>query len=249
MGRRDGGTTERRNGGTAVRQASGTGQDRCRAAALRLPLLPLLALFAGPTPLFAQDAPSALARAERAYASIRSLRAEFGQILSNPMLGDPEASSGTLYLVKPDKFAMRFDKPAGDRIVADGTWLWAYTPSTVKDQVIRQPVPTSGAATPNLFAQFVERPLERYDVTYVGRDTVAGDPVESVTLVPKRPDLGFRRATVAISEQTGWIRRLTLIEDSGQRRTLVLTAITPDAAVPAAEVTFTPPKGTKIVTP
>jgi outer membrane lipoprotein carrier protein len=144
---------------------------------------------------------------------------------------------------------MRFAEPAGDRIVADGTWLWAYTPSTVPNQVIRQPVPTSGAATPNLFAQFVERPLERYDVTYAGRDTVAGDPVDLVILVPKEPNLGFRRATVAVSERTGWLRRVALIEDSGQRRTLVLTALTPNADVPKNEVTFTPPRGTKVVSP
>lgn len=216
---------------------------RCRTAALTLlPFLPLL-------PLHAQDAPQALARAERAYAAVQSVRAEFGQIISNPMLGNPETSHGTLFLVKPDKFAMRFAKPAGDRIVADGTWLWAYTPSTVPNQVIRQPVPTSGAATPNLFAQFVDRPLERYDVTYGGRDTVAGEAVELVTLVPKVRDLGFRRATVAISERTGWMRRVVIIEDSGQRRTLVLTALAPNADVPKAEVTFTPPRGVKVVSP
>lgn len=226
----------RRAGGQRAR----AGLLCCRAAVL--PLLPLL-------PLQAQDASAALARAERAYASATSLRAEFGQVISNPMIGDPETSSGTLFLVKPDKFAMRFAEPAGDRIVADGTWLWAYTPSTVPNQVIRQPVPTSGAATPNLFAQFVERPLERYDVTYAGRDTVAGDPVDLVILVPKEPNLGFRRATVAISERTGWLRRVALIEDSGQRRTLVLTALTPNADVPKNEVTFTPPRGTKVVSP
>jgi outer membrane lipoprotein carrier protein len=165
------------------------------------------------------------------------------------MLGDPETSRGMLFLVKPDKFAMRFSDPAGDRIVADGTWLWAYTPSTVPGQVIRQPVPTSGATTPNLFAQFVERPLERYEATWVGRDTVIGEPVEVVTLVPRSRGLGFRRATVAISERTGWLRRVEIVEDSGQRRTLVLTGLAPDASVPAAEVTFPVPRGTKVVTP
>jgi len=221
--------------------------SRRHAAAVALPfLLPLLLPL---PPLQAQDAPAALARAERVYASVSSLRAEFGQTISNPMLGEPEVSSGTLFLVKPDRFAMRFAVPPGDRIVADGTWLWAYTPSTVPDQVIRQAVPSSGAATPNLFAQFVDRPLERYDATYGGRDTVAGDPVELVTLVPRQHDLGFRRATVAISERTGWIRRVALIEDSGQRRTLVLTALTPNADVPKAEVTFTPPRGARIVSP
>jgi outer membrane lipoprotein carrier protein len=197
----------------------------------------------------AQDAPTVLARAEQAYASVTSLRAEFEQTLSNPMLGDPEQSRGTLFLVKPDRFAMRFVEPAGDRLIADGTWLWAYTPSTVPGQVIRQPVPHSGAATPNLFAQFVERPLERYEARYAGRDSIAGDAVELVTLVPRRADLGFRRATIGVSVRTGWIRRLAIVEDSGQRRTLVLTEISPNADVPAGEVTFTPPPGVKVVSP
>jgi len=197
----------------------------------------------------AQDAAAALARAERAYAAVRSVRAEFGQAISNPMLGAPEMSSGTLYLVKPDRFAMRFTEPAGDRLVADGTWLWAYTPSTVPDQVIRQTIPTSGAATPNLFAQFVERPLERYEATYAGRDSVAGELVELVRLVPRVDGLGFRRATIAISVNSGWIRRVAIVEESGQLRTLVLHALAPNAEIPDAEVRFTPPKGVKVVTP
>jgi outer membrane lipoprotein carrier protein len=207
-----------------------------------------LSLLSCPSGATAQDAPTALARAERAYAAVRSVRAEFGQTITNPMLGAPETSTGMLYLLKPDKFAMRFTEPAGDRLVADGTWLWAYTPSTVPNQVIRQPVPTSGAATPNLFAQFVERPLERYEATYVGRDTVARDPVELVTLVPRVRNLGFRRATIAISERTGWIRQVAIVEDSGQQRTLVLTALEPNAEIPSAEVTFSPPRG-QVVTP
>jgi len=211
--------------------------------------LPILLVVSAPLSLFAQDAPTVLARAESVYASVTSLRAEFRQTITNPMLGAPEEASGTLYLAKPGKFAMRFSEPAGDRIVVDGQWLWAYTPSTVEGQVIRQPVPTSGATTPNLFAQFVERPLERYDVTYLERDTVAGEPVELVMLVPKTGDLGFRRATIAVSERTGWIRRVAIVEDSGQRRTLVLTALTPNANVPVEEVRFRVPRGVKIVAP
>lgn len=206
-----------------------------------------IAGLAGPLP--AQDVPAALARAESAYRKLTSLRAEFEQTIVNPMLGGPESSRGTLYLVPPSKFAMRFTEPAGDRIVADGEWLWAYTPSTVPGQVIRQPVPQAGAATPNLFAQFVDRPLERYDATAAGRDTVAGDPVDLVTLVPKVEGLPFRRVTIAVSRETGLLRRLAIVEDSGQRRTLVLTAMAPNAPVLPAEVRFDVPRGVKVVSP
>src|SRR5262245_61203996 len=108
--------------------------------------------------LTAQSAPEALARAERAYQGVTTLRAEFVQTIDNPMLGKPETAAGTVFIGRPDRFAMRFSDPAGDRLVADGEWLWAYTPSTVPGQVIRQPIPHGGALTPNLFAQFVERP-------------------------------------------------------------------------------------------
>jgi outer membrane lipoprotein carrier protein len=209
----------------------------------------LLAALLTPASLVAQDAPAALARAERAYRALRTVRAEFEQTITNPMLGAPEVSRGTLYLAPPDRFAMRFVEPAGDRIVVDGRWLWAYTPSTVPGQVIRQPMPTAGTATPNLFAQFVDRPLERYEATYAGRDVVAGDSVELVTLVPTTTDMPFRSATIAISLKTGWLRRLVIAETSRQRRTLVLTSFSPNVAIPPAEVAFTVPRGVKVVTP
>jgi outer membrane lipoprotein-sorting protein len=95
----------------------------------------------------------------------------------------------------------------------------------------------------------VERPLERYDAAYEGRETVAGDPVDLVTLVPKIDGLPFRRVTIAVSRESGLLRRLVIVEDSGQRRTLVLTAVAPNAPVLPAEVRFEVPRGVKVVTP
>jgi outer membrane lipoprotein-sorting protein len=95
----------------------------------------------------------------------------------------------------------------------------------------------------------VDRPLERYDATYAGEDTVAGDPVDLVTLVPKVEGLPFRRVTIAVSRESGLLRRLAIVEDSGQRRTLVLTAVAPNAPVLPAEVRFEVPRGVKVVTP
>ena len=237
----------RRAGGPAGRRADTRATSMFSYLASRATaVITLTALIA--LPAHAQDVAATLAKAEQTYAAVHSLRAEFEQTITNPMLGAPAVSRGTLFLVKPSRFAMRFSEPEGDRIVADGTWLWAFTPSTVPDQVIRQAVPTAGTATPNLFAQFVEHPLERYDVTAAGRDTVVGEPVELVTLVPKVAGLGFRRATIAVATRTGWIRRVQIVEDSGQHRTLVLTSITPDATVPRAEVEFKVPKGVKVVT-
>jgi outer membrane lipoprotein carrier protein len=198
-------------------------------------------------PLRAQSADSALARAQRAYDAMTTLRATFTQTLINPMLGAPARSRGVLLLEPPGRFAMRFTDPAGDRIVADGTWLWIYTPSSVPDQAIREPIPTAGANTPNLFAQFVDHPLARYRATYAGADTTGGEPVDVVRLVPRKPDVPFTQAELAIAKSDGWPRRLSLVEESGQRRVLVFDRPTVNQGVPPAELQFKVPKGTKVV--
>jgi len=199
-------------------------------------------------PVAGQDATAALRRAEAAYQRIVTLRAAFSQTIDNPMLGAPEHAKGLLFLEPPNRFAMRFTDPAGDRIVADGTWLWLYAPTSVPDQVIRQPVPSGGMTSPNLMGQFADRPLERYDARYVGADTVAAVPVDVVSLRPKVSGLGFRSAEVAIAAD-GLFRRISVVEDSGQRRTLVLDDIRTGVSIPAAELTFTPAPGVRVVTP
>lgn len=207
----------------------------------------LLLLLAG-TPVAGQGPITALERAEQRYTGIETLTAEFRQTIVNPMLGGPEQSKGTLYLAPPSRFAMRFEEPAGDRVVADGTWLWAYTPSTVPGQVIRQPIPAAGAATPNLLAQFVVDPLDHYEVTYVGAETVGETVVDVVRLVPLQ-DPQFQQAVIAISRDAGLILRLQVKELSGQLRTLVFSAVAINMPIPEAELRFDVPDGVRVVSP
>lgn len=206
-------------------------------------------LLAAAGRLLGQSPDSALARAQRAYDGMTTLRAEFRQTLINPMLGSPERARGVLLLAPPGRFAMRFTEPPGDRVVADGRWLWIYTPSSTPGQVIRQPIPAAGTNTPNLFSQFVDRPLERYRAAYVGADTVAGEPVDLVRLVPKTNDLPFREATLGISRRDGWMRKLGLVEESGQRRELVFERLSVNQEIPVGELSFTVPRGVKVITP
>lgn len=190
-----------------------------------------------------------LARAQRAYDSMRTLRVEFTQVITNPMLGAPEHSGGVLFLAPPGRFAMRFSHPQGDRIVADGRWLWLYTPSSVPDQIIRQPIPASGATTPNLFAQFIDRPLERYQATYLGKQELNGEPVDVVRLVPRTADLPFREAVLSLAAGDGWPRKLTLTEPSGQRRELVFSHPEVNVEIQPDEFSFTVPRGVRVITP
>jgi outer membrane lipoprotein carrier protein len=212
-------------------------------------VLGLVAVLGAVPPASGQDVKSVLAAAEKAYHASTSFRADFTQTIENPMLGAPETTRGVMFLNPPDRFAMRFSVPKGDRIVADGKWLWAFTPSSIPDQVIRQPIPKGGTNTPNLIAQFVDRPLERYNATLVGSDLVGGTAVHVVKLVPKFADQPFTQATISIGKSDGLLRRLALVEQSGQKRLIVLPAPVVGATIPKEEFEFRAPKGVKVVTP
>jgi len=196
-----------------------------------------------------QDPGPALDRASATYQTIRTLSAEFTQVVENPLLGAPDTTRGKLYQMRPSRFAMRFTHPKGDRIVADGRHLWLYTPSTTPGQVIRTAIPSAGTTGPNLIAQFVERPRERYRARYVRADSVAGRVMDVVELVPKTTDLPYNKAVVWIDREDGLVRRIDIEESSGQHRTLVLDKLVVNGGVPGREFTFSPPAGLRVVDP
>jgi outer membrane lipoprotein carrier protein len=194
-----------------------------------------------------QDPFQILDRASAVYDSVRTLQADFVQIIENPMIGDPDTTRGRLYQRRPGYFAMRFSEPKNDRIVADGRRLWLYTPSTTPGQVIRSKIPGTGTTGPNLIGQFVEHPRERYEARYVRADSLADGPVDLIGLTPRAGDLGYSEATVWIERKDGLVRRIDIVEMSGQRRTIILRNIVINQAVPAREFRFSPPAGSRVV--
>src|SRR3954471_5799139 len=160
-------------GGSAVRRLGGL-----RAAAAFLTAQP-------PNRPTAQDPAPILDRASASFDTVKTLQADFTQVVENPMLGDPDTTRGKLFQQRPSYFAMRFTEPKGDRIVADGKKLWLYTPSTTPGQVIRSAIPATGSSGPNLIGQFVEHPREQYAAKYVRSDSLADGAADVITLTPK----------------------------------------------------------------
>lgn len=188
-----------------------------------------------------------LDRAGVAYRATQTLAAEFVQIIENPMVGAPDTTRGLLFERHPSRFAMRFTSPAGDRIVADGRYLWLYTPSTAPGQVIRSRIPETGPTGPNLVAQFVEHPRERYDARYVRADSSAAGWADVVALTPRDSALSYTMATIWVGRSDGLVRRVDIVESGGQERSVRLSRLRANAAVPAREFRFTPPTGVQVV--
>jgi len=206
----------------------------------------LLAIVAS-LALQAPDPWPALDHASQTYQTITTFSADFVQVITNPMIGAPDTTHGRLYQMRPSRFAMRFTDPKGDRIVADGRFLWLYTPSTTPGQVIRSRIPEYGATGPNLIGQFVEEPHERYTAHYVRADSLDHHLVDVIRLVPKKPDQPYSAAVIWVGKDDGLVHRLDISEASGQERTVILTDPKVNGGVPGRELTFSPPAGVRVV--
>src|SRR5947209_9537347 len=220
-----------------------TGQSRVAGLAFAAMLLSAYP----PNRLTAQDPWPVLDHASQTYQTIANLSADFVQVVANPMIGAPDTTRGRLYQMRPSRFAMRFTDPKGDRIVADGRYLWLYTPSTTPGQVIRSRIPEVGTTGPNLIGQFVERPRERYTARYVRSDSLSGGTADVVAPTPKEHDQPYRAAVIWIDRADGLVRRIEITETGGQQRTVVLDNLRMNAGAPGREFTFLPPAGVRVV--
>ncbi|HUF35133.1 MAG TPA: outer membrane lipoprotein carrier protein LolA [Gemmatimonadales bacterium] len=210
-------------------------------------VLAVLAAAPAAGPAAAQDAAAIVGRASRVYRSLASLRADFVQVIDNPMIDSAE-SRGTLIQSGPDKLAMRFSDPPGEAVVIDGEHIWVYTPSTVPDQVLRIRLPTGGPIYGyNLLAWLLDRPAERYEASYLRRDAVAGREVDVVQLVPAVPNLPFERAVVWLDREDALPRRLEILEPSGATRTLTLSTVRANERVTDRTFRFDVPRGARVV--
>jgi outer membrane lipoprotein carrier protein len=209
-----------------------------------LPLL--LGLTLAPGLAHAQDADAIVGRSSRVYRSLSSLRADFVQVIDNPMIDSAE-SRGTLVQAGEDKLAMRFTDPPGEAIVIDGQHVWIYTPSTTPGQVIRMSVPSGPVYGYNMLAWLLDHPAERYKASYVRTDRLNGRTVDIVQLVPAVPDLPFERAVLWLDREDGLPRRLEISEPSGATRTLTLSKVRTNQTVPKGTFTFEVPSGVRVV--
>lgn len=212
-----------------------------------LVLLGLLAAPVGAGTAAAQDAAAIVGRSSKVYRALSSLKADFVQVIDNPMIDSAE-SRGSLVQAGADKLAMRFTDPPGEAIVIDGRWVWIYTPSTTPGQVIRTVVPGGGPVYGfNLLAWLLDRPAERYTPSYVRADRIDGRAVDVIQLVPAVPGLPFERAVLWLDRVDGLPRRLEIAEHSGAGRTLTLSKVRANQPVPDRTFTFRVPSGVRVV--
>jgi len=219
-------------------------------AALAVSLAVSLALAV--TPLRAQhDATATLNHAVETYAHVTTARGSFEQSLTNPLTGTTAVARGDFIQQRPSHLAIHFTDPSGDRIVADGKWVWVYVPSATPGQVLRMPVSDessgSGPMGVDFITQFLAKPMmDRYEVTDAGADTVGAARTHAIQLTP-RGAAQFSRAKLWVDDADGVVRQFEVADAGGTIRRVRILKVAFNVPVDHAAFTFTPPPGVKVV--
>jgi outer membrane lipoprotein carrier protein len=196
----------------------------------------------------AQAPEAVMERAVKAYAGLRSVRAEFRQSITNPITGSNLVSRGVLLRKDPDLLSINFTSPSGDRIVSDGQSLWIYLPSSAPGQVIKTSAKANnalGMVDPG--GVFLSSPASRYTMSGGGTATVNGRKMNVVNLTPKKPNGIFSQARVWVDAATSLIRQFEVVDANGLKRVVTITSIQPNASVSGSDFRFTAPKNVRVL--
>ena len=209
--------------------------------------LMMLALFASRAS--AQGVDDVLSRAHTAYEHVSTVKASFEQVLTSGLTGDTSNAKGEMLQLRPNRLSVKFTEPAGDRIVADGTWLWVYAPSATPGQVIKMPLAGSDdneAAAVDFVREFIDSPRTRFNVSEGTADTTVGHKAHTLVLVPKKPGQ-YTKATVWVDDDDGVVRQFEVVDGTGSTRRIRFTKLAFNVPVDKSQFTYTPPSGVKVV--
>ncbi len=184
-------------------------------------------------------------KAAAQFSSAKTMRAGFEQILISPLSNTPRTTRGEMLQRPPLRFAFRFTDPAGDAVIADGTALWIYLPSTAKGQVIKLPREAGGAF--DAIGRLLAAPADRNEVQVMPeRDRVGGEDVRLYALTPRAAGAPFERAKVWIGADA-LVRQVEIEEPGGLRRRLRFTNMRLGGTLPKRAFVFDVPPGVRII--
>lgn len=188
---------------------------------------------------FAARAQDPAAELTQRLESLRSLSADFVQLIQDPSGQKVQETHGVMSLQKPGRFYWQAQQPFPQTLVSDGETLWLYDPDL--EQVTIRPMDERVTHTPALLLSGSAKALtQNFEVS---RDEREG--TVSYTLHPTTEDTLFEVLRMSFKQD-----RLVSIqmEDSLGQRTLVeLHNVQYNMAIPAARFDFEIPDGVDVI--
>ncbi|HET9694071.1 MAG TPA: outer membrane lipoprotein chaperone LolA [Steroidobacteraceae bacterium] len=201
--------------------------------------MPLVAAAILLSPVAATAADS-VARVDAYLDGLKSLSAQFVQVVQDRKGDVTDRASGTLAIARPDRFRWDYREPYTQTIVADGKKLWLYDPDL--EQVTVRSLEQGLGATPAMLLSgsgqvgdaFTAGPVERrQDWTWC-------------RLLPKQRGSDFERVSLAFDAK-GELAAMELVDKLGQTTTIQFAGLKRGARVDESLYRFVPPPGADVI--
>lgn len=185
-------------------------------------------------------ADDSIARVEAWMRSVKTLSADFVQVVRGRSGEITNRATGTLALSRPDRFRWDYQSPNVQVIVADGRKLWLYDADL--EQVTVRPLQAGLGSTPAMLLS---------GSGSVGDSFTAG-PVERdgewtwCRLVPKDRSSDFEGVGLGFDAHGGLVA-MQLVDKLGQSTDLVFSRVKVNSKLDGGLFVFVPPKGADVI--
>jgi len=188
----------------------------------------------------AATADDSVARIDKYLGSLRTLHADFVQVVRDREGQITSRATGTLSIARPDRFRWDYRQPYVQTIVADGRKLWLYDSDL--EQVTVRTLEAGLGSTPAMLLSGSGK---------VG-DSFAAGAVESdggwtwCRLQPKSTATDFERVSLAFDAR-GELAAMELFDKLGQSTQIDFGNVRRNVALDARLFRFVPPKGADVI--
>lgn len=190
--------------------------------------------------LAAHAADDSLVRVEAFLGSLKTLSADFEQVVRDNKGQITNRASGRLTLSRPDRFRWDYREPYLQTIVADGQRLWLYDPDL--EQVTVRPLEQGLGSTPAMLLSGSGK----------ASDAFTGGPVQQrgsiawCTLQPIQRGSDFERVSLAFDAR-GELAAMELVDKLGQATAIEFRSLVRNGKVDDSAFRFVPPKGADVI--
>jgi outer membrane lipoprotein carrier protein len=177
---------------------------------------------------------------QRTFQGIENAVIEYEEVIEFPVTRTEQSFEGVVYMKKPHYYRIVSEQQT---VVTDGETIWSYNPFT--DQVIIDRFQHDEQMfTPDRFLLNIP---DDYYVTVGDRESVEGQSLIVLRLVPK-DDNQFVRSMRMWVDENGWIvRRAEVIDLNENKRTYIVRDIQLNQGIDEGLFSYRPPENVEII--
>ena len=180
------------------------------------------------------------------FENLKTLTADFEQVVENAQLGSASKASGKLWIQRPGKFRWDYITPYAQEIVSDGEKLWVF--DTDLEQVIVKSISSSMGNTPAVLLSDTKPIVDTFNIKDLGLTVGSGfgskGQLHWIELTPKDPEASFTGIRLGFEGEI--FREMLLVDNLGQTTRLNFSNLKRNDKISAQKFIFTPPKGVDI---